>query len=353
MPDTRLEWVDSGSGVPKLVEKQSQQNTGTPPPVDVIIQQRDKQMLQRLQGEFNKAASAMKQQIEDDKRSIHSKYMFAEANLKRQWDAEKDPGRKQTLLNQKKTLESQALSRLADIDNKYVPANREMKGAYDAEIQKMQWTNAQRDFRLQTIRQLTQTGVITDPYLAKQAEYKALGIDIPITALRPEKQGPDPKETKAALIRDIGSIDKMLERYTPGKVTNWNDWSLDRKAKYTDPETGEERKLNPKNPEDKAIIDDMTNLIKQQGKLREALHANMLAEDPRYGQIFRDQENRRNGADIFLDRDAKGGGIGESITNAISKQNKGRVRVQSPGGQTGTVTENELASYIAQGFKRI
>ena len=326
MPDTRLEWIDSDSGVPKLVEKQPQQNTGTPPPVDAIIQQRDKQMLQRLQGEFSKAASAMKQQIEDDKRSIRSKHMFAEANLKRQWDAEKDPQRRQVLLNQKETMESQTLSRLADIDNKYVPTNREMKGVYDAEIQKMQRTNAQRDFRLQTIRQLTQTGVITDPYLAKQAEYKALGIDIPITALRPKINS---EQRRASLIRNIGTLDEMLDRFTPVRdrtlVKDKGIWWGTTGGDYIDPITGEKRKLNPKNEDDKVIIDDLNALIGQREKLRNELRSDML-QDPQFRQTLQDQEILQNAHKEYLPSNsaAKGGNLEMSITNTISKQNKGK-----------------------------
>jgi len=350
MPDTRLEWVNQ-DGVPKLVEKAPTQNAGPIPPADVIAQQQDKQKLKMLQQEFGKAGAAVKQEMEDAKMSIRSNFKFTSGDLKRQYDAEQDPGRKQALFSRNETLVSQTMAKLAAVDNKFAPTNREMKSAYDAEVGKLQQAAQKRDFELQVLRK--NAGNFKSDALVRQAEYKAMGIDVPLSQLEVEAK-PDPKEIKATLIRDIGNIDKMLERYTPGKVTGWNDWSFDRKAKYVDPTTGEERKLNPKKPEDKAIIDDMTNLTRQQGELRKALHANMLAEDPAYGQIFRDQEDRQKAAKDYLDPGAKGGSIEESITNTIAKQNKGkRIRVQSPDGQTGTVTEKELASYMAQGYKRI
>ena len=328
------------------------------PPADVIAQQNDKQVMQRLQQEFGKAASAVKLEMEDTKMSIRSNFKFASGDLKRQYDAERDPGRKQALFSRNETLVSQTMAKLAAVDNKFAPTNREMKGAYDAEVGKLKQAAQQRDLKLQTIRQLTTNGFITDPAIARQAEYKMLfGVDVPLSALRPPKQE-NPKEIKATLIRDIGNIDKLLERFTPIRertlLKDKGIWWGHAGGKYVDPETREERKLNPKKPEDKAIMDDRDNLIRQQGELRKALHANMLAEDPAYGQIFRDQEDRQKAKKDYLDPGAKGGSIEGSITNTIAEQNKGkRIRVQSPGGQTGTVTEKELASYMAQGYKRI
>jgi len=171
----RLKW-DEGDGKRTLINNPDY--TARVPSVDELIRRSDRQTEQRLQQEFGKASDAVKQQVEDDKRSIRSKHMFAEANLKRQWDAEKDPQRRQVLLNQKKTMESQTLSRLADIDNKYLSQNRALENTMKAEMQKMKALNAQRDFEIQLIRKHTAEGRFRSNALALQAEYKALGVEV-------------------------------------------------------------------------------------------------------------------------------------------------------------------------------
>ena len=319
-------------------------NTGQLPSVDQIIQQNDKQMMQRLQKEFTKVASEVRQQVEDDKRSIRSKHMFAEANLKRQWDAEKDPGRKQTLLNQKKTLESQTLSKLADVDNKYFPTNRSMKQAYDTEIQKLQQAAQKRDFELQVLRK--NVGNFKSNALARQAEYKAIGIDVPLSQLEVK---PNPEQRKAMLVRDIKNLDEMLDRFTPVRdrtlIKDKGIWWGTTGGDYIDPITGEERKLDPEKPEDKVIIDKMNALIEQRENLRGKLQE-LYLQIPEYRQVIQDQQNRRNAKNIHLPSNsaAKGGGIKESITNLNSKHKKGRIRVKYTGGQNGTVNEKEIAS---------
>ena len=328
------------------------------PPADVIAQQNDKQVMQRLQQEFGKAASAVKQQSDDDMSAAYNQFLLKQRAMRVKFERERDPARRQSIEQQMMDIRTQYDGKIQAVKDKYHPTNRTMKSAYDAEVGKLQQAAQKRSEKLQNIRQLHKDGFITDEAVVRQAEYKMLlGIDVPLSQLRPQ-QGPDPKEIKATLIRDIGNIDKMLERFTPIRertlLKDKGIWWGHAGGKYVDPETREERKLNPKKPEDKAIMDDRDNLIRQQGELRKALHANMLAEDPAYGQIFRDQEDRQKAKKDYLDPGAKGGSIEGSITNTIAEQNKGkRIRVQSPGGQTGTVTEKELASYMAQGYKRI
>ena len=275
------------------------------PSVDDIIQQRDKQIMQQLQQRHSQVAGDIKQRSEDEKRSIRSRHAFAVANLKRQYDAEKDPGRKQTILNQKKTLEFQSMSKLTDIDNKYLPENRELETAMKIEMQKIQQANTKRNFRLQTIRQLTQAGVITNPYLAQQAEYKALGIDIPLSALQPQESA---QRQKAQMVTDIRNLDATLERYTQARIVKWG---RDVKPSYLDPTTGETRKLNQKDAEDKAIIDQMDSLIQARKELRAKYQQTLLNENPAYRTAIEAQQDFSAASKTMTGKSIQGGGLKE------------------------------------------
>jgi len=346
MPDTRLEWVESATGTPKLVERQPEQNQGPPPPVDVIAKQRDKQAMKMLQEQLGKVEAEEGQKMGDELSAINNQFMLKQRAMRAKFDAERDPARKQSIQQQMMDIKTQFQGKMQGVKDKYAPTKRQVEQARASGMQQIQQAAQKRDFELQVLRKNV-NNFKSDAFL-RQAEYKAIGIDVPLSQLEVK---PDPEQTKQRIVRDIRVLDTVLERYTPGKVVN--NW-FDKKPLYVDPMTGEERKLDSKNPEDAAIINSMRGLEAKNKELRAQLQE-LYLQDPNTRAAVENSQRRKDAKNMYLpsNNTEKGGSIEASITNTISKQNKGRVRVQSPNGQTGTVTEKELASYIAQGFKRI
>ena len=291
------------------------------PSVDELIQQRDKQSTQRLQQQFGQANSVIDQEFNYGRQAIMDQYQIVDKEQRRQYNAERDPKRKAAIKERMHGIVAQYEGKLKTLDNKFLPDRQKLETAMKAETQKMQQANAQRDFRLQTIRQLTQMGTITDPALAQQAEYKALGIDIPIAELRPKSS---PEQKKASLVRDIKNLDATLKRFTPEKERTLSDirWWGKKNAKIVDPLTGEERKLSPKDEGDKAIIGQMNALAERREQLRGEFQNLLMQEDPRYRQTVQDQQDRKRAKDIYMGNGGKGGGIKESLTNAVTKQGR-------------------------------
>jgi len=300
------------------------------PSVDDIIQQRDKQITQQLQQRYNQVAGGIKQRSEDEKRSIRSRHAFAVANLKRQYDAEKDPGRKQTILNQKITLEYQSMSKLADIDNKYLPENRELETAMKIEMQKIQQANAKRDFEIQLIRKHTAEGRFRSNALARQAEYKALGIDVPLSELQPQERQQSPSAQLSQLKTKIDNIDEILTRYTPSKERTIRDviWWGKSAAKIKDPLTGEERKLNPDNEEDQAIAANMDKLM-EEGRTLRAQHQAILLASPEFRTYAEQVEVWENAKKTINGGGTQGGGLKEMGTLAKGKPKQPTIDMSS------------------------
>jgi len=256
MPDTRLEWTNQ-DGTPKLVERVQTPVpvNNEPPSVDMIIQQQDKQTIQRLQQQFNQASGVIKQQVDDEKQAILNQYLIRNADMKRKYDAETDPQRKQSILDQTLSIKSQVTGKIQELNDKFLPANRELETVMNTEMQKVQQASAQRDFRLQTIRQLVQAGNM-DPIQAKKAEYKMMGIDWE----PPARQSPTTQLSE--LRARIAGMNSELKRYTPA-TSGAGILTLAKKATYLDPMTGETRNLDPFKSEDRAIITQMDALAKE------------------------------------------------------------------------------------------
>ena len=317
MPDTRLEWVESDSGVPKLVEKQPEQNQGPPPPVDVIAKQRDKQAVKMLQEQLGKVEAEEGQKMGDELSAINNQFMLKQRAMRAKFDAERDPARKQSIQQQMMDIKTQFQGKMQGVKDKYAPTKRQVEQARASGMQQIQQAAQKRDFELQVLRR--NAGNFKSDALVRQAEYKAMGIDVPLSQL---EVTPDPEQRKASLVRDIGGLDASLKRFTPSKTTGYFDLALDKKAKYTDPLTGEERDLNPKDERDKAIIDQMHAMAKRREELRGQFQDLLMQEDPRYRQTVQDSEDRKKAKDIYMGNGDKGGGIKESLTNAVTKQGR-------------------------------
>jgi hypothetical protein len=313
------------------------------PSVDNIIKTNDENRARQLQAQFSQAEGGINRQIGYETQAITRQYEIKRADMRRKYDAA-DPEKKKSILDQTHSLRSQTMAKLQAINDKYTPAKDELGKTLEIEMQKIAQENQQRNFRLQNIRQLVQAGHM-DATEAKKAEYKLIGIN-----WQPPKTA-SPEAKKAQLVRDIKTIDARLAKFTPGD-SGEGIWNLKSNPKYVDPFTGEERKLNPKNENDALIIKDMRNLNIARTDLINELQNTLISENPtikarldRINQFKTASEQAKNGGRSNIET---------AIRNEIGNQNKNkRVRVQSPTGQTGTVSQNELDTFIAQGYKRI
>ena len=347
MPDTRLEWTNQ-DGTPKLVERVQTPVpvNNEPPSVDMIIQQQDKQTIQRLQQQFNQASGVIKQQVDDEKQAILNQYLIRNADMKRKYDAETDPQRKQSILDQTLSIKSQVTGKIQELNDKFLPANRELETVMNTEMQKVQQASAQRDFRLQTIRQLVQAGNM-DPIQAKKAEYKMMGIDWE----PPARQSPTTQLSE--LRAKITDIDKVLKRYTPSKertlLKNKGQWWGKDTATYLDPITGETRKLDPDKPEDQNIITQMDTLAKE-GMVARAQHQALLLASPEFRTYAEKKAIWDDAQTVVTGKDTGKVPLKESIVIAkgkpeapqsvgqdvIRQRNKktGQIRISYDGGKT-------------------
>lgn len=319
-----------------------------------VTQQRDEQLSQKLQRDFNSQMSLIDKQSDHDTRAASNQFKIKQNRLRDKFKGERDPAKKQALEQQMLDMWSQFEGTKQGIKDKYQPQRTKFESIRDAGVAEIQAAAAERQEVVNNLRRLETAGIITDPAVVKQAEaYLLTGEKVSLSAFRPR---PNVEQRKTNIIRDIRNIDETLERFT-GARTGDEFWgfSLARKARYLDPITGKERKLDPDKGDDAIIINNMRKLASKGRELRSELQG-LYLQIPEFRKTLQDQEDRQNAQRQYLpsNHTEKGGSLEASLTNTISKQNKGkRIRVQSPNGQTGTVTEKELASYIAQGFKRI
>lgn len=352
MADTRLMWIESETGTPKLVERPQESRESEMPSVDDVIQRNDKQAAQQLQQGYKQAQGLIDRQITQGRQAILNQYQIRRNDMKRRYDAETDPKRKQSILDQTMSAKSQALAKIQALVDKHAPEKQDLDAQMQAEVQKMQQFVQQRNARIQYTRQLVQGGFM-DPIQAKKAEYKSIGIN-----WTPPKQQQTSEQKKAQLIRDIRTIDARLKKFTPAQAGAFRNIIpggkpfRSTKAVYTDPFTGEERKLDPKNPKDAQTIEEMHELNRVRKDMLGELQGIYISENPALGKNIEDTQRFQDAIKI-----ANNGGhqnIETSIRKKIGEQNKGkRVRVKAPDGQTGTVSQKELATFLAQGYKRV
>lgn len=316
------------------------------PSVDEVIEQNNKQAAQQLQQQYKQAQGLIDRQIAQGRQAILNQYEIRRNDMKRKYDAEADPKRKQTILDQTMSARSQTMAKIQALMDKHAPEKQNLDTQMQAEVQKLTRQAEIRNTRLQAIRDLTASGIITDPAVVQQAEYKAAyGVDIPLARFK--QQGPSPEAKKAQLVRDIRNLDASLERFTPGQAGLFRNIIPGGKPfraikpTYIDPVTGEERKLEPDDPGDAAIISQMNNLLKAREDLRSQYQNIILMENPSFRAAI-EKTQRFNAAKKQVTGKA-GGHIEASIRKQIGKPIKtivqrntrtGQVRMSNDGGKT-------------------
>ena len=352
MPDSRLMWTESETGTPKLVERPQEPRESEIPSIDEVIEQNDKQATQQLQQQYKQAQGLIDRQIAQGRQAILNQYEIRRSDMRRKYDAETDPKRKQSILDQTMSAKSQAMAKIQALNDKHAPEKQELDTQMQSEVQKLTQQAGMRNFRLQTIRQLVQDGSM-DPIKAKKAEYKMIGID-----WAPPRQQQTSKARKTQLVTDIRNIDARLKQYTPGQTGSWLNIIPggkpfeDVKPIIVDPFTGEERKLDPKNEEDAQIIEDMRNMNVARENMINELQDIYIAENPALAKQIKDTQLFKDAAKIV----ANGGrlNIEGSIRKKIGEQNKGKlVQMRAPDGEIGGIPQKNIASALAQGFKRV
>jgi hypothetical protein len=335
--ESRLMWVESESGVPKLVERPQAPAPSEIPSVDDIIQMNDRQSVKQLQTQFKQTESQIDQQISYERQAILNQYEIKNADMKRRYDAA-PAEKKQAILDQTLSFKSQALAKIQAINDKYAPAKDNLNKTLEAEMQKISQAAQIRNFRLQTVRQLVQAGHM-DATHAKQAEYKLVGID-----WRPPKSS---RSEKAQLVTDIGNLDKMLERFTPGD-TGEGIFNLRTKPTYLDPVTGETRKLNPKNEADAAIIGQMNNLIKAREDLRKKYQQTLLMENPSFRAAIEKNEQFRKAKAAHM---SGTGNIETAVRQEVGKPKQTMSQMIRTLKEQGLGREEIKAQMINMGYK--
>lgn len=287
-----------------------------------MTQQRDEQLSQKLQRDFNSQMSLIDKQSGHDRNAAIDQFNIKQKHIRYKFNNEKDPDKKRVYREQMIALLSQFEGEEKSIENKYKPQRTELESTRDAGVAEIQAAAAGRQEVVNNLRRLETAGIITDPAVVKQAEaYLLTGQKVSLSAFRPQ---PNVEQRKATLKRDIDSIDETLKRFT-GARTGDEFWGfgLARKARYLDPITGKERKLDPNKEEDAIILDHMRRLESKGRELRVERHK-LLLQNPAFRRTLQDQEDRQNAQRQYLpgNRAEKGGSIEASLTNTISKQDK-------------------------------
>lgn len=333
MAESRLMWTKSATGTPKLVERSQEVRM---PSVDEVIERNDKQATQQLQQGYKQAQGLIDRQIAQGRQAILNQYEIRRNDMRRKYDAEVDPKRKQSILDQTMSAKSQAMAKIQALTDKHAPEKQDLDARMQAEVQKLTQQAQVRSTRLQAIRDLVASGIITDPAVVQQAEYKAAyGVDVPLSRFK--QQGPTPEAKKAQLVRDIRTIDARLKKFTPSEKGLF----LTSRSKIIDPFTGKERTLKKENPEDAAIIEDMNELNRVRGVMLDELQSIYISENPALRKDIEDTQRFRDAVKI-----ANSGGhqnIETSIRKQIGKPTKtivqrnkrtGQIRVSNDGGKT-------------------
>jgi hypothetical protein len=325
------------------------------PSVDEVIERNDKQTVQQLQQGYKQAQGLIDRDIANGRQAILNQYEIRRNDMKRKYDAETDPKRKQAILDQTMSAKSQAMAKIQALMDKHAPEKQELDAQMQAEVQKFQQSVQTRNTRLQAIRDAAAAGIITDPAVVQQAEFNAAyGVTIPLDKFKQPK-GPSPEAKKAQLVRDIRNLDNSLKRFTPGDPGK-GVFNLASKAKYVDPVTGEERKLNPNDPGDAAIIGQMNNLVKAREDLRKQYQNIILMENPSFRAAIEKTQRFDDAKKIYSGKNntTKGGSIEASIRKQAGEQNKGKmVQMRHPDGRVGGIPQKNVAAALAHGFKRV
>jgi protein-tyrosine-phosphatase len=330
------------------------------PSIDETIERNDKQASQRLQQGYKQAKGLIDRQIAQGRQAIENQYKFKHADMKRKYQAAVRAGDikgAQRLTDQIQSFRSQAMAKIQALNDKHAPENQELHARMQAEVQKLTQQAQMRNTRLQAIRDAVSAKIITDPAVAQQAEYNAAyGVIIPLSRFK--AQSPSPEQKKAQLKRDIQSINNRLEQFTPGQTGSWLNIIPggkpfeDVKPVIVDPFTGEKRKLDSKNPEDAQIIEDMHGLnTAREGMIKEYQDI-LITENPAIAKEIKDTQRWKDAEKIS----ANGGrlNIEGSIRKTIGEQNKGKlIMMRAPDGEVGGIPQKNVASALAQGFKRV
>jgi hypothetical protein len=174
-----------------------------------------------------------------------------------------------------------------------------------------------QSIRLQTVDALIEDGTIQDPDVAQQARLRAVDINLPIGAFRPQLT---PQQELQRVSQDIGRLNKALE--SVGSIED-----VQQIQGYITQLSGR-----------------MTELLRQ-------------VYGGRYDEELKGT-NRLKKAMANTVIPATGrtpSTIGTAINKEKTKTQKttGRVRMVSPDGVTGTVAANEVTKYQQQGYRRI
>lgn len=178
----RMKWVEV-DGRRTLINNPDY--TARIPSVDELLKQKDQRTMRTLQQQYNQANAAIEKESNDGLRALNNQYNIRLKAMHAKFKSERDPEKRSAIEKQMIDIRTQFTGKAQALKDKFFPARRDLKTAVDAEIQKIQRSVEQRNLRLQIIRQHIAEGRITDPAVALQAEYKLLGIDIPLSALRP------------------------------------------------------------------------------------------------------------------------------------------------------------------------
>lgn len=221
-------------------EMQPAQQQG-PPPANKVLAKMSDRALKGIDQKYAPAFDKLQTDLEYEVRRINEQFDIKQQDMYRLFTSESDPKRKKAIESQMLTAKNAAQARIADVRSKQQPAADQINAARQQEIQATQRKIAEKNIALQTIEGLVQSGVIQDTAVATQAAYSMLGINIPLSGLRPKQATLE--QAKTAIEDDLRDVRAMLESYKPasGKLQHFlpggKPFGLSRGAKITDPVT--------------------------------------------------------------------------------------------------------------------
>ena len=327
------------------------------PPIDETIQQNDEQAVQQLKQQYKQVQGLMDSQIASGRQAILNQYKIRRSDLERKYKAAADPKQKQSILDQTMSVRSQTMAKIQALMDKHAPEKQKLDATMQARMQEMAQEAKERNARLQVVRDLYASGIIPDPALVQQAEYKAAyGVTIPLNEFR--QNVPSSRQKKAQLTTDIRNINARLRRFTPGKAGSWlniipgGKSFKDTKAIFMDPYTNEERELDPDNEKDKIIIDQMIDLKRIRDEKVNEYQNILIEENPAAKKEIEDVQRYNDAKKIAANGENLN--IEESIRKTVGDQNKGKlVQMRAPDGEEGGIPQKSVAAALLAGFKRI
>lgn len=302
-------------------------------PVDPLeeLQKRTQMRTQYIEQEIGAQESALQQAFDKQYGDLEGQY-----NIERHYIQNSPSIEPQQKARQIEQLNKRYELKIHDLRSQVQPGMQQLDAQRRQAMMQIEEDRQRREHEVSIIDRLAQQGVIEDPAAVLQQKLQAVGVNVPIGALRPTT----PAERIRAQQAELRSVDAVLANFDPEVERGWYDPRKKVPVRYTP--TGFEEDVRDATPEEAQMYRD---LLQYQAQLRMGLGQELQGAF-QLSNAAAAAENMKRAGRPMANQAHKithpGGKSGASQTQEVT--------VRSPNGRVGTVPVSELAQAVVEGY---